>query len=336
MRIKLPPRPQLQPHQIWFAIILTIVAIGIIFTILIPTTKNLVKQEQFLSTNFDGSHSQFRRVNFDGQPPSTPPTLPNAYLDSLLDLQQNLLASFTKRYNLTPHQSVEGIWLGETHSLTYDPTQQLLTLTRNELKEATQRLDKEQLLTLAQTELSELLPDFYPELDLIATHYWSGKSHLIPASPSQASLIQFDFAPRIEGVPVYLDKNSQAWVSLVMNADQSLQRMSLIPLRPIIQLSQTSSETLAITEAVNKVKKRDASIISVGLPSQSELDLSYIEEAQLSQASLEYRIMTGSSLILPYYRFTGTMTTPSGNQMSGELIVSALKVIPSNQQLVQP
>lgn len=324
--------------KIVVGVVILIVALGVLFTMLVPSASDRTASNDFVSTNFDGTSTDFSRVRYTGPNRSIPAQLPITNLLSLQNLRERFVDSMVVTYQLEPIDEEELLWVGPNYSLAHDATNNLLTVTKNEPSEFVGNIDESRALESANNVVAQLFTQEQGLFSVSTTQYLTGDFHLTPSSKSQASYVQYEYAPMLAGAPLFFEKNAFPWITVLVSGNGEVQKIDLVPLVPNLNQPNGEFETIQPTEAVASINNNQASIITVSDFSQQVIDLNKVVVGELPRFQLEYRLSSATPVVLPFYRFFGTITTGDNNTMRAEIIVPALKNPPvyANPSANQP
>lgn len=288
--------------------------------------------------NFDGGQSSFNRVITNQLTQNNyPKQLPIGRVINWIDSNQYVANLLIPEYGLVPADGIENIWVGPQYSLSYDPPLKLFTLVKNFGSPSTEIIDQEMTLEIAK-QLVNTITDQQDILKLVNTEFLSGTTHLKKTTPLQADFVKYEFSPSILGFPVYKNDNSNPFIAILINNANEIQKLTIASKIPIIEPSDSDYQIVGVDQAVKRMKENEASIIFVGEPLLQRINLSNVETTDLIAEKLEYRLVLEQEFATPHYRFFGEIQTDDQNQMTAEILVSALKnpTVLTNSTVLSP
>jgi hypothetical protein len=313
--------------KILIAFLVIVIFVSAILKALTPK-KVVVRNTTFNTTNFDGSKSQILDIQFQGEPPLLPKKLSIAAVEQLPQTAQDVVDILSKNYNLSKNNSVDNVWEGrEGGLLTQDPYSKEYTFffpykENNDLTELspenlTEKARSFMINTFSNTDIIfisskiEELPD-QEELSPIGESNKNGELFLIP------------FSYKIDGEPVFFAKNSLVPFRLTLDKRGNFRTLRFTPnffkFSPI-----QNKDTISVDQAINNIKKGQASIITSYSDELINIDIKKIKKLIVSSVEIEYRPDQDNGFAYPFFRLSGTATNEQNTLLKVEVITPAIE-----------
>lgn len=322
---QLPNRPSRPlPKWVWLlvavaAVILVIAAVIRVLTpppIEVPTTT-------FQSTNLNNTTTNFTNITFSGTTPQFPESLPVAQAQASPITLQAVVDRFITRFKLEPVPQATGMWSGSVYTLTVDPTDQQTILTQTTLNATTQAVNQTTALAIMQDTLETNFPGLPLQPVADSTYYSLNDVHFHEAPLGTATLMTVDFAPHINGYPIYYGNTAPQPFRVVVNGDDELVRLEFYP--QFSAFSEVGTKPLIpVADAVKNINLSQASIISAFQEAVTPISWESITSGTLTKVTLEYRQDADNGLIYPFYRFSGIIINDKGVRIEAEIITPAV------------
>lgn len=199
----------------------------------------------------------------------------------------------------------------------------------NGQKPTSKRLNKDQLKSSANNFVGNL--KFIGKSFTMSESYFrsvkteSGQEGFLDAPLNEAKFIDIRYNLKIRNVSI-ISKDRQSYpVQLLLNPDGSIQSttITLIP----DQISSLGSTRLAKpVEALNAINNGMGivSYLDNSKESYAPADPNSISQANLTSVELVYLYDYDNATLQPYYRFSGTSQTTSGENLNIEVLITAL------------
>lgn len=303
---------------------LILVFLGVLFRIFTPDEYPV---QPLMMQNYNQSATQaWQGVVFTGDPISIDNRLPTA--NGQVETIENavLAQSIAQKLSLRQSPEYEYSYLGDTYNLSIipDPGGYLILYRETSSNQAMGQINAQAALNAAQNFLREYLPDHNLEVVVNETQYLSADdSHLSITTSDEASIISFTFSNQLQSIPILVDKIIDRPVTILVNSQNEIIRMQIRP--QYISLSpRRSFETISVYQAVENINNGYASVIFAESTLGYTSSLNFITSANLSSATLEYRLDETTGTIAPYYRFSGELTNDQNQTFAAEIITPAI------------
>ncbi len=281
--------------------------------------------------NLDNSVTIFKSVVFVGPEPTLPQTLSVGDVSSANEALISVRDQLISDYKLTPAK-VDNLWTSDEAYLQKEQTTEAYTfgftervLTRSQLADRPV-LTQEKLSEGGQIFLEKLLGDEYGLKAIenqITTFDGEEGGYEKPAS-DEFSLIPYSIV--VDGYPVFFQStNSLPFYVTVSQAGQIVK----VDIRPqLVRVSQMQSvATITLKQALVQIQGGVATIINAGKETVGPLNMSSLNQVELSSLTIEYRVDEGTRKLLPYYRLSGTALNTSQEKITLEIITPAVPTV---------
>ncbi len=320
---------------IWLFVVLAVLLIvSAILQALTPKSPK-IPASQLNKGSVDEIGTQYQQLEFVGQYPSKPATLPVAQ-SSLTDLKPQLIPQLVSQFNLRKSDSGD-LWLGDEFSFSLYDNQ--LELTRNydqeQFQENEEKISLTEALATAQTFLSEYLPQyqvtpftrnafFLSKTDIQFERSLEKKADSRPEKEAEIIIIPFNYG--LAGYPIYYQDNFLPFVELVIGSGEGVIKASIntwgLDYQTISEISVLDIDQVVL----NIVQNNQAEIVFYGQEYVGNISFAEISSGKLTTVQLEYRIDPDNNLVYPFYRFEGEFVNDEGREFSAELIAPAVEV----------
>lgn len=326
------------------AFVLTISAVTL--RLLTPPRPTAIPLPAAVSKNFDGSTSQFASLTYTGSLPDFPTELPIYITVSSERVSQNIVEGLIKKYQLKPHAVSKNIWLNGNYSLVKNPTLGIYvfnnspqlstsTPTANPNRETSDSQSEIINEAAAQTTGTQLVSD----LGLANTYTLDPRKtrrmtilegELEPEEDTSLNPnhVELQFSQKINGYEVQLESKNENYLKIIVNASQTITRVTFPIQTTEIKNPLTTEKILPISFAMETIKSGGGSIVNAVGEDLVPFDITTISKGALTAVDLEYRIDTANEVAYPAYRFTGTLTNTTGSIYSAQLLTPAVATQP--------
>jgi len=308
--------------SVWFKFSLVIAGLMLVSTILFklvtPPPATPTPKTDLVEHNYNGSQSSFTKVKFDGTTPKVA-----KYLD-LMSLQTlasgSVIEKLKKSYQL--QAKGDNFWIGPDYTLYFDAANNLYVLGQNHPPKSKNFINLNQALQASRPLVKNLFSSKL-EPELTKVRYLTGTADLHETQANLAHYISISFSYRINQYPLLVGQDNYYPLTLLINADQTLQKLTFKPmLFNMKKLDQKPS--LSVSQAVNNINHGLASIIATQNKQTFNLSLTNITQARLTKVVIEYR-SDQKGIALPYYHFSGEAKNEKAVNFKVDIITPALK-----------
>ncbi len=308
---------------------LFIIISGVLQIITPSDLDTIPPKPSYTQSNIDNSKSALNNIVYVG-PSFTPTETLGVY--QVNQISQNSLEtavnSIVSNYSLKQSQHKPNRYVSLNHFLEINESQKKLYLNarnqeNNKLKN---NIDYSTALSVAKKFLNKNFSDqnFTPIEDSIL--YLSGNYQLLEVSPAEAEYIEIPFSYQLESFAVYLNKQSQPPIKILVNNQQEVQKAEIATDLFDFQLIQDQN-LLTIDQALANINQRNlGSIIVYQQDIGQDLLLSEINSGELDLVEVEYRLDKQNQLAYPTYRFSGDLVDKNNNRFSAQIITPAIEV----------
>lgn len=328
MAILQEPQQAKQKTIKWFQITLIIAVVllgaGYLFRLLTPTQVEL---QPTLNRNYQGGTTTFEKVTYIGIAPNFPNELPVATAVNFqpLNLEDRTVKDkLIAQYDLQRHPVVTTLWLSPSYALQEIEATGSYELSNQSFLPDEKVVDSVKALDTAKSFVEE----YFPTSNLLVLEdriiYREADVHGDVVEAAEAGLVEIPFGYVIEGYPVFLEKSVEYPISVMVNANNTIQKANFHPyfLEATID---GKIKTLSIPEALANINANKATIISSFYSGFETQSLENITSGALADVQIEYRVSSDTNRIVPYYRFKGQLTNSEGQEFYGEIITPAVQ-----------
>jgi len=314
----------------WYVILIGISVVGLVlttlFTIFTPK-ETIIPKTDFVITNNGGDQTRFKNIRFTGEVPEAKPKYPLATISPSTITAEYLKDQLIKEHSLKIVPDVPGLWKGEKFTLSYNtqddsylfysnfsPKDNLISETNKATKVA-QDFVKTVFNSLPLTMYKGGIKRFY------------GIGELREVSFGETTIIEVPFIYTINNIPLFLEHQKQAAISVLINSDYEVQKIVFQDKFIYPLLTEKNLTTIPINEAIDNINNRqEASIISAYNKETGTISLKEIESGDLTSVTIEYRADLNQKIAYPFYHFVGKLFSNEGKIIDAEIITPAVKV----------
>jgi hypothetical protein len=318
----------------WYYLLLLFAVVGVVVAnvlkILTPPPL-AVPETPLLTQQLNDVQPVFRNLNFTGQAPTFPSSLTVATYQPSSAATTDLLTPLITKYSLTPHPAVPNLWSSSTQSLfwrTSTNVVELSLITPTTIEASGPFPTSEAVNTTAQfiTDNLPFLNGVVPLSDKVI--HFSGDFELVRTTNlNEATQMVIPFAYQIEGLPVMVGTTSSFPAEVFIDRNRTILKIIFSPV-PLSYTLTPAQRVISLDEAVANINNQKGTIIGYNLESGTDISLGQIQQGELTQVIMEYRLDPTSNLIYPFYHFAGKVQTPSG-ETALEVITPA--IVTTNQ-----
>ena len=303
---------------------IVVLLVAAIIKIITPTSEKIVVND-FAVNNYDDTQSTFKKISFSGNEITIPETFNIYQAQNSTGLADELANKLLIEYQLVADDDIENYWLSNDYALAKNSYEHYYTF-----KGATPDNGSKNLAIIANSAI-EVCQNFYSKyninLPLIpqedALIYLDSGFEQNVVESNQATFLQIPLTYELDGYKVfYENQNSYPFFCRVDN----LYNLERVVFRDFFQEFQVVRQmsAISINQAVNNIKKGNASIIDAESDYAVVIDLNWINEADLYSVSIEYRYDSELKIAYPFYKFQAKLTNSAGINIQAEIITPAI------------
>lgn len=325
------PRKQTKLWIVLGVVAIVILVMGSIVQVFTPQ-KVKIPQTNFVMSNSNNTRPNLRTVTYTGPAVDLPNSFAIYSATSVLS-EGKMIADLSAKFGLLRDNPDSNIWTNDEISLTHDETRGIYTLVLKDLtEEKLPVVDKDRAILVA----SAFLKDTFPEVNLRpledqVSFFEIGLEIEESASPEEANGINIPYTPVLESedYPVIFEKADQPMFTVTVDGKYTIRMLLFYPdfkqYQKVDALPPISTE-----DALKNIQNGIASIITASIVEPDRVTMSQLTSATFSTAKIEYREDSGSGLLYPFYRFSGTATA---GQVTADVdvITPAVKVTPQTR-----
>lgn len=312
----------------WFQTTLIVAVVllgaGYLFQLLTPAQIEL---QPTLNRNYQGSTSSFDKVTFVGIAPSLPAELSIGTAENFTPLNfedRSIKQKLVTMYDLQRHPNVDTLWVSPSYTLQEIEATGSYELAKQTILPEEEIVDTTKAPQTAQQFLDTIFPGNNLQIIENKIVYKEADAHGDIVDATEAGLVEVPFGYTIDSFPVYLEKSNEYPVTILVNADNQIQKANFHPffLTPKID---SKIKALSIPEALANINNNLATIVSSHYEGAESESLESITAGALNSLTIEYRVSVDTKRIVPYYRFSGQLTNDLGQEFYGEIITPAVQ-----------
>jgi hypothetical protein len=312
----------------WPFLLVVFFFVGLLITFilrLITPSEVVIPKSEFITTNSTGDSTNFDNIRFTGNfilPVASLPLLTIQPSQTTLDYVREQLI---ENYQLDQVVGVSGLWRGKTHVLSYNEYEDEFIFYKNIAPDDSLIQESQSAIRSATTFVQATFPNLSLVAQLENIIYFQGLEELEETTPAQASAVQVSFTYFEEGVPVYLEHEKTATITVIINSFYEVQKVVFQPHFINIVPSKQKINLIDLGTALENINQRnEASIISAFETEAGLFSLEQVKSGTLTSATLEYRGDLENNFAYPFYRFSGELTNQAGQTIQAEIITPAI------------
>lgn len=278
--------------------------------------------DQF-SRNYNQTTTKFSRVTFTGVAPTIPEKLALAEFQNGGASLDELAKPLLERYQLLQLNSKIPVWVGPEYSMSKNVSGNSISLSRNQASGEQTRITDAYAIALAQDTIASLYPTISVLVIPEQTKRFLAGTDLTEVQGDVSEIIRLILMPTIQNIPLYDFFRSHSAIEVWVSS-AGLEKLVVAP--PL--LSATPGEmqpSISINQALEQIEAGVGSII-VANPQDftTSPKLNEVDHGTFSAVFLEYRSNPETKMVIPSFRFEGTITTLTGEQLDAEVITPAI------------
>lgn len=306
------------------------ILVATVIRLFIPTQS--IPPSDFVTTSVDGVQTSFSDITVSFPATITiPENLPITTV-VLEDLTQTTIQNLITTFNLEEHSFLSNFWEGNTHSLSFNQSQQIITLStiENQIFDPLASQSHGVIdFDIALQDATQLIDRVFPSFNVIyapeSTSFHLFTNHLSEEIPQQeAELARIVYRHNIGEYPIYMGKqNREPFVVLITN--KGVQNITLQPIR-IIPGDSFSLRTLNEQETLNTILQGNAMVLQVHSDETIDVDYTTLSSGELTLSHIQYRYVEDQRQIVPFYALEGTLLDAQGLRSDVIILTPAVPV----------
>lgn len=310
-----------------FIVVCAALILSSVFRLLTPQEPT-IPLTPFITSNFDGSKTQFSNISFSGDEITLPATLPLVQITNQANAQ-TITNQIINTYGLI--QTSEGFWKSDLgYSMTKNQyTGEYRFFIPQPPTSNTTRLAEQDLISNAEAKLKEILPTTNTPI-AVETEYIRYFANSIESyeevSPVDAGYASIPFSYSFGGYPYRFDKIPYSNFEVGINMDGGVKYISFFP--QFFDSQVVSEKTLIpIEEATTNISEQKASITTFQYVNENdirELNLNSLQQVNLTEIEVQYRLDLSLNMLYPFFAFSGTAVDQNNNQLRVQIITPAV------------
>ena len=313
----------------WVLGLLIFIAVGLVVTIilrLLTPAQPIVSKTEFITENQAGGSSEFSNLRFTGTFTTAVTQLPPASIQPSQTTLDYVQSQLIQDYQLTQVVGLAGLWRGETHVLSYNDGADEYIFYPLFTPEEIILPDTNRAIEVAETFVQQTFPNLQLVSQRSAVKYFGGLLELEATTRDKAVALEVPFAYTIENVPVYLGHASTAPITIMINSQYEIQKVTFQPNFIDLVPSTQKLRLIDLGQVLDNINSRnEASIIAAHSDTGEFFTLEEITSGELTDVQLEYRADFTTGLAYPFYRFSGELNTTDGYTIQAEIIAPAVE-----------
>lgn len=315
--------------KINFLLLIAFLALGVlllatVLKIITPTEEKIVAND-FTINNYDDTQSTFKKINFSGVDISIPAAFNIYQAKNSPGLADELANKLIIEYQLVADPNIKNYWLSDNHALAKSSYEHNYTFRSGDKNEGVAEL------AIITNSAIEICQNFYSKYNILVPLVAQKDSIIYLDSGFEQNIVKINKATfaqipltyELDGYKVfYENRNDYPFFCRVDNF-YNLERVNF---RDFFQEFETSKQlsSISINQAVNNIKKGNASIIDASSEIATVVDLNWINEADLYSVEIEYRYDNELKIAYPFYKFQAKLTNSAGINIQAEIITPAV------------
>ncbi len=260
------------------------------------------------------------------------PELFNVYqTENNTGMADGLANKLINEYQLEADSKILNYWLGSKNSLTKNSYENYYTFSS-----VTENKGDNNLPIIAEEALSACL-NFYNKYNILSPLvpqkdsfiYLNSGFEQTSTDPKKAVFLQIPLTYELDGYKVFYENQNNYPFFCRVNNSYGLER---IVFRDFFQNFQILKQlpSVSIDQAINNIKKGNASIIKADSKTTSAIDLNWINSADLYSIKIEYRYDDKLKIAYPFYKFGAKIINSGGINIEAEIITPAVAAATNN------
>lgn len=295
-----------------------------ILKLITPRQEELSLNNQVFLENHNKTKSSFKKISYSGPDISLPENF-SVFQARPSNVAAEILAGkILNDKSMQLHPEIANYWLGENTQLVKSNYENNYTFVEiinkgNEEVYVVEDMAIQTCLNFYKKYQSEILLNVQKK-DII---YLNNSEEQSLTEKETAHVMQIPLTYELEGYPVYYEGEEDYPFFCKIDNNYNLSRVvfknffynfeSIFKMPPI-----------SVDMAISNIKKGVVSIIDAESQIVDNIDLNWINEAELYSVEIEYRYDDILKIVYPFYRFEGTLTNSAGINIQAALITPAV------------
>lgn len=185
-------------------------------------------------------------------------------------------------------------------------------------------INKEEAIQAAQDFVSKELGlnDYSPNLNALT--YLSKSEEYASVDPSRSNLLHVPFSLQAEGLPIFSDIDLNYPVIVGVDSTNTVTSLIVSP-NLITGVKQTTEvTTLPLSELPNQILSNNVNLIGAASDFPDGFNIKNITKLEITAITLDYRLNSQTSQIIPYYHLKATATNLDNHPSQLDLITPAV------------
>ncbi len=310
-------------------IVVGVLLVGaVIFTVVIRvlTPPPTPVETQVISSTPNPVETDFIDVRYTGETVAIPEQLAVATTTTSLS-QQQVVQALASRFTLSQSSDSQYFWTGGRYSMSLDPSRnEYMVIGGHDDDEFyNSYIDTDAAVKIATELISDLFPDSSLQVDEANIKYFGDGHEPAFVSEDKAVKALIPFTYFVAEYPVFLLHDELSPVTLTVDSNGDIQRLSVrVPLLSPQPARGEALATLSIPEAIESIITDQATVIAARTDRGQRYTLNQLRDVNLQRATVEYRFDPNSSLLYPFYRFTGTAVSGTSSRIDVTVVTPAV------------
>lgn len=296
----------------------------IIFRLLIPP-QTPVSLTPALLANRDDLPITLTNIRFAGPTPALPTSLPIIAVKSTLLSSTQVLSALANNWSFQLVPGTNNSWQADRTLLDHNPGTNLWTLTFEQTDYNSALVSPDLATQLFDSAIKKYLGFFNTNLlrqNQNPTYLIGNLEYSPTTNRNQANAVALTADYILEDIPIKYENSDHGLIEAIV-APEMVAKITFIPL--VIELGdKAKSPLLTLTQALNAINAGHAAIIAYQTTSVESVKFEDIRSGTLNEVVIEYRIDSDTDQLIPFYRFSGTLTDAESNTLDVQLITPAV------------
>jgi len=320
--------PKQRPTLLVGLIVIAVVLLVIAAIIQIYTPKTLVvPQTSFVSTNSNNTIPNLRKVSYTGPTPDFPNQF-SIFSASLVVSETQMIQDLSAKYGLLRVNPTSNIWTNGALSLFKDTSANHFVLTLKDLRNESLPIVNP---TTSEQVATSYLRETFPQIQLRplmdqATYFVLALEIESNTSSDKATGMNIPFTQVLETeeFPVIFEKADQPLFFVTMDGNNTVRLVTFYSQFQNYVKVDTKAP-ISVEQALDQIQNGVGSILSASTVEVNRVKMSDLTSAILTAVTVEYRLDPQSSLLYPFYKFSGTATSANNVAADIQVITPAIQ-----------
>ncbi len=144
----------------------------------------------------------------------------------------------------------------------------------------------------------------------------------------KADIAVIPFVYQVGGQPVFTDSDLFPQMTVQVNSLGKILNFTMAPNLITAVTQEVKVKTLPFEQIKNQILANKVGVLQISSESPDGFTIQKLKQLDITSATVEYRLNTASSQVLPYYRLFSTATLLSGTVSQLQLITPAVVTTP--------